>query len=247
LWLSSYRLLAQFRRLFEGTQYLHRSSNLGDRVAMQLYEDLAGLRRGSARLKRRIASGTRVLNSQNKRKGIEARRGDGTFGEIIPDDLPLRDAGYHVARGKVATLEIGVEVKILAKAMIKQIDRVIGDFNKQVGEFRRRSGARSPICIAVVGINYAEETTSYEGDRSYRTDGRRYQHPAQEAPEARRRILAGVRRRNGRDDGYDEVLILPYKATNVPPYPFAWLNEKETQEEYGAVLTRVSREYEQRF
>lgn len=35
----------------------------------------------------------------------------------------------------MATIEIGVEVKILAKAMIKQIDRVTGDLTKQVGQY----------------------------------------------------------------------------------------------------------------
>jgi hypothetical protein len=246
--LRSYRLLAEFKSLFEGKQYLHRASNLGDRVAMQFYEDLVALRSGSAKLKQRVASRTRVLNSQNKRKGVEARRGDGTFGEIIPDDTPLTDSGYRVGRGKVATVEIGVEVKILAKAMIKQIDRVIGDFNKQVGEFRRRSGSILPLCVAVVGINYAEETTSYEGDRSYPTDGKRYKHPCQEAPEARKRILTGVGHRNGSNNGgYDEILVLAYEATNTPPYPFAWLDERDTREEYGAVLTRISREYGKRF
>jgi hypothetical protein len=55
---------------------------------------------------------------QNKRKGIEARRGDGTFGELILGERAVVDPGYKVARGPVANVEIGVEVKILAKAMI---------------------------------------------------------------------------------------------------------------------------------
>lgn len=79
--------------------------------------------------------------------------------------------GYQVARGPVATIEIGIEVKILAKAMIKQIDRVAGDLTKQVAQFKHRSGACEPICVGVVGINAADVTTGYEGDRSYRTDG----------------------------------------------------------------------------
>ena len=40
----------------------------------------------------------RVLNAQNKRHGVAPRRGDGTFGEIIPGESPLTDAGYLVCR-----------------------------------------------------------------------------------------------------------------------------------------------------
>ena len=58
----------------------------------------------------------------------------------------LTDAGYLVARGPIATVEIGIEVKILAKAMIKQIDRVINDLRNQVVQFKRGGG--NPICIA---------------------------------------------------------------------------------------------------
>ena len=64
-----------------------------------------------------------------------------------------------MSRGPIATVEIGVEVKVLAKAMIKQIDRVKNDLRHQVTEFKLGGG--SPICIAVVGINQAESMTSY--------------------------------------------------------------------------------------
>ncbi len=129
-----------------------------------------------------VTARERVLNVQNKRKGIQARRGDGSFGEIIPGETPIVDPGYLVARGPVATIEIGVEVKILAKAMIKQIDRVAGDLKKQVAEFKHGSGDCEPICVGIVGINAAEVTTGYEDDRSYRTDGTKNKHPFQEAP-----------------------------------------------------------------
>jgi len=238
--LTEYRLLEEFRGLFEGKKYVHRSSTLGDFVAMHLFEDLVALNR-SRKLTRAVASKTRVLNAQNRLKGIEARRGDGTFGELVPGETPLTDAGYKVSRGPVATVEIGVEVKIVAKAMIKQSDRVIGDFQKQVLEFQRRSGSSPPLCVALVGINYAEQTTSYEGERSYPTDGRKNRHPCQEAPEARRRIISKV------GPVYDEMLVLAYRGTNVPPYPFEWLDYDATRQEYGALLTRISREYDKRF
>src|SRR5690242_6509496 len=103
---------------------------------MHLYEDLFAINR-SSKLIEAIDRQRSVLNSQNRTSGIKARRGDGTFGEIIPGERALLDPGFNVARGPLATVEIGVEVKVLAKAMIKQIDRVTGDLLKQVALFKR--------------------------------------------------------------------------------------------------------------
>lgn len=235
-----YRFLTEFRKLFEGKRYIHRASNLGDFVAMHLYEDLAMLNR-SNKYTLGVTARERVLNVQNRRKGIQARRGDGSFGELIPGETPIVDPGYLVARGPVATIEIGVEVKILAKAMIKQIDRVAGDLTKQVGEFRHGSGVCEPICIGVVGINSAAVTTGYEGDRSYRTDGAKNKHPCQETQEAERRLHAHAA------PAYNEFLVLRYRATNEPPYPFEWVDYANTVQEYGSILVRISRDYEKRF
>jgi hypothetical protein len=140
----------------------------------------------------------------------------------------------------VATVEIGVEVKILAKAMIKQIDRVESDLTHQVQHFKKRAGSSKPICVGVVGINYASVVTSWEGDRSYRTDGVKYKHPIQEADQARARLreVAGE---------YDEFLILRYRATNEPPHPFEWVDESDTRQSYIAALQRISNEYQARF
>lgn len=237
--MTDYRLLTEFRRLFEGTKYEHRRSNLGDFVAMHLYEDLVAVNK-SDRYVFSVESMSRVLNVQNKRKGVETRRGDGTFGELIVGEEPQVDPGYKVARGPVATVEIGVEVKILAKAMIKQIDRVKSDLANQVQNFKYRAGSSRPICVGVVGINYSDVVTSYEGDRSYRTDGSKYKHPIQEAEQACAR-LADVAPQ------YDEFLILKFRARNEPPYPFEWVNEKETRLVYGAALIRISNEYQSRF
>lgn len=109
-----YRLLKEFRGLFEATKYEHRRSNLGDFVAMHLYEDLVAVNK-SDRYVISVSDMSRVLNVQNRRKGIDARRGDGTFGELIVGETPQIDPGYKVARGPVATVEIGVEVKILRR------------------------------------------------------------------------------------------------------------------------------------
>ena len=134
---AEYRLLREFRRLFEGKTYKHRDSSQGDFVAMHLYEDLITINRSPKIIDAAINRKDRVLNVQNRRRGVAARRGDGTFGEIIPGETPIADSGYLVARGPIATVEIGVEVKVLAKAMIKQIDRVINDLRNQVAQFRR--------------------------------------------------------------------------------------------------------------
>jgi hypothetical protein len=91
-----------------------------------------------------------------------------------------------------------------------------------------------------VGINYADVVTSYEGERSYRTDGGKYKHPIQEAEQARLR-LADV------EDSYDEFVVLKFRAGNEPPYKFEWVDEKDTQQGYGAALMRISNEYQSRF
>jgi hypothetical protein len=205
---------------------------------MQLYEDLSALNK-STKFIERIISKEWVLNTANKRQGIEARRGDGTFGEIVPGEFPITDQGYAVSRGKVATIEVGIEVKILAKAMIKQIDRVISDLQKQVAHFKR--GLGTPICVAVVGINHAPHCTSYEGTRAFRTDGKANRHPFQEAPQAERRLLAEAATH------FDEFIVLHYAATNEPPFPFAWVDQSLTTQNYGSTLLRISREYDRRF
>ena len=219
--------------------YRHRASNQGDWVAMHLYEDLMAIGR-SAKLAAAVRQRRRVLNVQNRRRGVDARRGDGTFGEIIPGEVAIVDPGYAVARGPIATVEIGVEVKILAKAMIKQIDRVINDLRNQASQFRRGNG--NPICVGIVGVNQANRCVSHEGDRAFPTTGHGgFMHPFQEAPEAERRLVADAA------PAFDEFLLLRYRATNEPPYPFEWVNYNDARLDYAAALTRISSRYQQRF
>ena len=208
---------------------------------MHLYEDLITVNRSPKLIEAVVNRRDRVLNVQNKRRGVAARRGDGTFGEIIPGETPISDSGYLVSRGPIATVEIGIEVKVLAKAMIKQIDRVINDLRNQVVQFKRGGG--NPICVAVIGINQAESTVGYEGaQRLYPTTGKQgFLHPFQEAPEAERRL------RTEAAPEFDEFLVLRFKATNAPPYPFEWVNYNETRLDYGAALSRISARYQQRF
>jgi hypothetical protein len=235
---ANYAALRAFRDLFEGHPYLHRDSSLGDKVASYLFEDLYGLGK-STELHKRIDDRSRVLNAQNLTVGILRRRGDGTFGERVPAAQSIVEEGYAIARGPVANIEIGIETKILAKAMIKQIDRVIGDLLRQMQEFKKRGG--HPICIGIAGVNFAQQYTSYEGDRAFPTDGRKYKHPVQEASDA----ISRLRQRAA--PGFDEFMILRFEASNVSPHSFAWVDENETLLEYSALLTRVSREYDRRF
>ena len=62
-----FALLRTFRQLFEGTQYKHRDSSLGDLVASQLYEDLVALNK-SSKLTARVQSHERVVNLANRRR-----------------------------------------------------------------------------------------------------------------------------------------------------------------------------------
>jgi hypothetical protein len=234
----SYVLLKGFRELFEGHPYFHRDSSLGDRIASFLYEDLVLLRK-SATLCARVETKDRVLNAQNRTVGKLRRRGDGTFGEIVPGTPATSAPGFLVARGAIATIEIGAETKILAKAMIKQIDRVIGDLVRQIEQFKRGGG--HPICVGLVGVNFSSSYTGYEGTRPNPTDGKKHKHPIQEAATAVSRL--GERAQ----PAFDEFLFLRFVATNVEPYPFAWVDETETTTEYSAMLTRISREYDHRF
>jgi len=233
-----FALLRTFQELFEGTQYKHRDSSLGDLVASQLYEDLVALSR-STKLVARVQSHERVVNLANRAIGRPSRRGDGTFGELVPTTVAVTEAGLLVARGEVANIEIGAETKILAKAMIKQIDRVIGDLVRQVEEFRRTGG--QPICVGFVGINCAAGYTSYEGEREWPTDGRKHKHPNQEAGEAERRLLSRAA------PAFDEFQILRFRATNTAPFPFEWVDYQQTTNEYAALLVRISRDYDRRF
>jgi hypothetical protein len=232
------RLLDRFRSLFEGQPYLHRKSNLGDFVASELYEDLLNLGK-SKLLVSRIRDSDCVLNTRNVTVGKEARRGDGTFGELVPGVVAITPDGFQVARGATANIQIGAETKILAKAMIKQIDRVIGDLERQVKMFQAHGG--NPITVAFVGVNHSPFYISFEGERQFPTDGRRHKHPSQEAVEAEARL------RTKASPHFDEFLILPFEATNQEPFPFKWKDQSKTELEYNALLTRVSRLYDTRF
>src|SRR5450759_2424406 len=108
----NYRLLSAFASLFEGKPYRHRISNQNDLICAELFEDLLLLGK-SRKLVERIASQQCVVAAGNKTHGVKSRRGDGTFGELVPGEQPIAAKDYLVARGIIATIEIGAECKIL--------------------------------------------------------------------------------------------------------------------------------------
>jgi hypothetical protein len=210
---------------------------LGDAIAYCLFEDLYNLGRSKI-LVERVDMGLSILNIENKRTGVVARRGDGSFGEVVPNAETYSVDTFSVRRGPIATIEIGTEVKILAKAMIKQIDRVISDLTGQVVHFKSKHGA--PVTVGIVGINHAPKYLSFEGKSQFPTDGKKYKHPVQEAAAAEARLLAKAA------PHFDEFLILRFKASNIaaPTFDFAWIDPKMTALNYGAVLARVSQRFE---
>lgn len=235
----AYKVLHKFRALFEGVPYRHRASNQGDWVASFLVDDMYSLRQ-SEKLVSRVDAQKRVLNTQNKTVGKAHRRGDGTFGVIVPHEAAVTLPEYDVSFAAVANVEIGTETKIMAKAMIKQLDRVGTDMINQAAEFRRHGN--NPICVGIVGINRAHMYTGLEGDREWRTTGQGgHRHPAQEAEEAESRLLARVL------PYFDEVVVLRFLATNEPPHVFDWFDQQVTEREYGAALVRLCSLYERRF
>jgi hypothetical protein len=121
--------------------------------------------------------------------------------------------------------------------MIKQIDRVTSDLCGQSREFKTKSPDAQTV--GIVGINVADHYVSFEGARSYPT-GPYGPHPYLEASEAERRLLAAA------DPCYSEFLVLPFKATNEPPYRFDWARERDTRDRYAAMLSRLLREYARR-
>jgi hypothetical protein len=123
--------------------------------------------------------------------------------------------------------------------MIKQIDRVISDLTRQMEHFQRAGG--NPISVGIVGVNYADRYVSHEKDKVWPTDGRKYKHPIQEAADAESRLTSRAA------PAFDEFLVLRFRARNEPPYAFEWIDEQQTEADYGAVLTRILRKYEARF
>lgn len=105
----SFGLLTAFEATFQGSVYKHRSSTLGNLVATHLYEDLYA-HGNSQTFNERVADGKCVVNVAGSTRGVKARRGDGTFGAVVPGSIPASAKGFTVLQGMVALTHIGAEV-----------------------------------------------------------------------------------------------------------------------------------------
>ncbi len=136
--------------------------------------------------------------------------------------------------GPVAEPLVGCEVKIIAKSQLKQLDRVINDLDG----FAKRMKSLNKRClnVAVVGVNHQSDYVGFEGNVQWR-HALRAEEPKIVARRVQEELIAQ----------YDELLILPFSASNQPPYPFTWMSENRTNLDYGAALTRIGVLYQRRF
>lgn len=233
-----YKTLTSFEALFSGVFFNHRVHTNGDKVSINVFEDALATQ-ASPKLTTRVAADHVVANAANRNAGINARRPDGTFGMRVQHVPAITIPGFAIKRGQTVSAQIGVEVKILSKAMSRQVGRVISDLRDGASEIRA-SNAQA-ITLAIVGINHAPYYVSMEGETEWRTTGSgRYKHPYQEAGRMEPMIRAAL------GQTFDEMLFLHFSATNDSPYPFAWVNSGQTNLLCGAIIGRIVQMYEQR-
>ena len=235
---SRYSLLRAYEDAFLGHCYKHRNPQVGNIIADHLFEDLYALGL-SAKLRAGVDGATHVLNPKGRSPGIRARRGDGSFGDLVPGTKTRTIPGFKVALGATANVELGAEVKIVCKAMIRQIDRVQNDLQAQAKHFREKGP--DALTVAIVGINFADHYVSWEDKRAVPTTGNgRNLHPIQEAKKAEARLL-------NVEPSFTELIQIGFIATNEPPYAFQFVDLAKLEAQYGSALVRLSREYDKRF
>ena len=154
-----FKLLARFEDTFRQGPYKHRSANLGNRIARELFEDLFA-HSVSMRLTDRMRSQFEVVTVNGEIYGRKrVRRNDSFSGRPPAGELDIRTpTGSEVSEGVIAEPHIGCEVKIIAKAQQKQIDRVINDL-RGFG-VRMRSLHIRCVNVAVVGVNHESDYVS---------------------------------------------------------------------------------------
>jgi len=143
---------------------------------------------------------------------------------------------FAVCEGLVADARVGCEVKIIAKDPLSQVDRVISDLANFAGRVRRVNS--QSVSVAMVGMNLSRAIPSATKVNETYEDKELRGH---EALAATRKIEEQLR------EVYDELLILPFEATNIPPLPFAWATTPRVELEYGSALTRIGERYQARF
>jgi hypothetical protein len=230
---GKFRLLDTFRHTFQGTVYKHRNSTLGNKIGRALFEDLLK-HNVSTHFMRHVDTGLGVVNIGGKVHGKRLRRNDSAFGKPPAAATTRAVVGFAVREGPMAEPRIGCEVKIIAKSQQKQIDRVINDLEG----FARRTKALNKRCIniAIVAVNHESDYEGHEGQRTFRNALREGEpeHVTARLDEE----LAGL---------YDELLVFRFRATNQPPYPFTWLDDRNVDLDYGAALARIGEKYQRRF
>jgi hypothetical protein len=107
------------------------------------------------------------VNVDGRLTGVALRRTDGRFGQRNPSAPAVVIPEFAVARSELAPTKIGVEVKILAKAMLKQIGRVDSDLRQKVSNIR--NGGNTAISVGIVGISYAARYISFEVELKFPT------------------------------------------------------------------------------
>jgi hypothetical protein len=200
----TYKLLDQFPELFAGKAYLHRISNQGDIVASYLFEDLYDLGR-SKKFCDTVQKQERVANIKTSKSGKTKRTWRRDFWGESSTAAAVLPPGLSVAIGDVATIEIGTEVKILAKAMIKQLDRVgTGWMTKP------RNSART--AISYLCWNLGRElrslfTPAMKQPKVWPTDGKTYRILFRRLPTQSVVLWRALSLQ------YDEILVLRFRAT----------------------------------
>jgi hypothetical protein len=231
---GTFKLLESFYRIFHGSVYKHRDSTVGNKIGRCLFEDLL-THSVSVRYTQHVISGAGVVNGYGRVQTPRYfRRNDSVFGKPPVGAPTQQSSAFQVPDGSVAEPRIGCEVKIIAKSQQKQIDRVINDlegFARRMKHLNRRC-----INVAVVGINHESDYVGHEGERTFR-HALKKQESLKVEQKLRERLL----------ELYDELLLLSFRATNQPPYPFNWLNPEQMNLVYGAALTRIGVEYQRRF
>lgn len=234
---TDFKLLAAFERVFLGNVYKHRQSTLGNTVAAHLYEDLFD-HGASRKFDRHVVDKRCVVNIEGSTRGVNVRRGDGTFGAIVAGSDAVRVPGATVARGMVALTHIGAEFKIVATAHLKQIDRVLNDLTGSALTLKEKSP--NAITVGFAAVNYSDHWTGMEGTRSFPVQ-RTARRALTESDETSRRLLHLAA------PAFNEFVLLRFRATNQEPFPFSWLDAAGIAADYGAVLVRLSHLYEMRF
>lgn len=104
-----------------------------------------------------------------------------------------------------------MEVKVIAKSRLKQIDRVINDLKGSAILLKEKSAGA--VTVGIAAVNFSEIYTGLEGEREFPTDLK----PESAVREAE---ATSARLEQFAAPCFDEFLLFRFRATNRSPYPF---------------------------